>query len=282
MYPYSICGMRSSSRTGIVAFDHQWELRCLAGTRLARMRSVSDIFWSLHSGLPRQAPGSDRTTRAMLDVLGTSAGQRAVDVGCGPGRSALVLAAAGLDVLAVDTHQPFLDELEVAARAAGLACRVHPRNVPMQALPVDAGVLDVVWSEGAAYLMGFGEALMSWSRLLRPGGGMGLTECCWLTDRPSPETAEFWRQAYPSMRTVPQTLELIEAWGLQVLAGALRAAPAAVRAPAAGAARRRPDPRNAAGVGPARGAPGRLRLGRVRAGARADACWTAWCSARTI
>ena len=183
-----------------------------------RMRSVSDVFWSLHSGLPRQAPGSDRTTRAMLDVLGAFPGQRAVDVGCGPGRSALALAAAGLDVLAVDTHQPFLDELEVAARAAGLADRVHTRNLPMQALPVDAGVLDVVWSEGAAYLMGFGEALTSWSRLLRPGGGMGLTECCWLTDQPSPETAEFWRQAYPSMRTVPQTVELIEARGLQVLA----------------------------------------------------------------
>ena len=42
---------------------------------------------------------------------------------------------------------------------------------------------------------------------------MGLTECCWLTDRPSPETAEFWCQAYPSMRTVPQTLDLIEARG---------------------------------------------------------------------
>jgi hypothetical protein len=44
---------------------------------------------------------------------------------------------------------------------AVLADRVHTRNVPMQALPVDAGVLDVAWSEGTAYLMGFGEALTS-------------------------------------------------------------------------------------------------------------------------
>lgn len=31
---------------------------------------MSEIFWSLHSGLPRQVPGSDATTLAMLDVLG--------------------------------------------------------------------------------------------------------------------------------------------------------------------------------------------------------------------
>ncbi len=60
------------------------------------MRSVSSVFWSLHNGLPRKAPGSDRTTREVLDVFGVSPGQRAVDVDCGLGRSALVLATAGL------------------------------------------------------------------------------------------------------------------------------------------------------------------------------------------
>ncbi len=57
---------------------------------------MSGVFWSLHNGLPRKAPGSDRTTREMLDVFGVSPGQRAVDIDFGLGRLALVLAAAGL------------------------------------------------------------------------------------------------------------------------------------------------------------------------------------------
>jgi len=175
-------------------------------------------FWSLHAGLPRQAPGSDATTRAMLDALGARPGQRAVDVGCGPGRSALVLAAAGLEVLAVDTHPPFLAELDPAAGAAGLTDRIRTARASMEDLPVADGSVDIVWSEGAAYLMGLPAALTQWPRLLRPGGGLALTDCCWLTEHPSPAAARFWAEGYPSMRTVEETLELVAERGLRTVA----------------------------------------------------------------
>lgn len=174
-------------------------------------------FWALHAGLPRQAPGSDVTTRRMFDALDAPAGARAVDIGCGPGRASLVLAAAGLDVLAVDTHQPFLDELDTAARAAGVRDRIRTCNAPMEALPLADASVDVVWSEGAAYIMGFGEALTSWSQLLAPGGGLAVTECCWLTDRPSSTATRFWSHNYPRMQTVAGTRALIESCGLAVV-----------------------------------------------------------------
>ncbi|MGH4015691.1 MAG: class I SAM-dependent methyltransferase [Pseudonocardiaceae bacterium] len=123
------------------------------------------LIWSLHAGLPRQAPGSDTTTQAMLTALDLAPGARVVDMGCGPGRSSLVLAAAGLDVVAVDTHQPFLDELTTAARTAGLAARVHPLNASIAAVPLPSRSVDAVWSEGAAYLIGFGNALNTWPAL---------------------------------------------------------------------------------------------------------------------
>ncbi len=180
--------------------------------------TVSETFWSLHTGLPRQAPGSDATTRAMLAALGARPGQRAVDVGCGPGRASLVLAGAGLDVLAVDTHAPFLAELDAAARAAGFTDRIRTAVASMEDLPVTDGSVDLVWSEGAAYLMGLPAALTQWPRLLRPGGGLAITDCCWLTDERSPAAAQFWAAGYPSMRTVPQTLELIAGCGLHARA----------------------------------------------------------------
>ncbi len=179
---------------------------------------MSESFWSLQAGLPRQSPGSDATTRAMLDALGARAGQRAVDVGCGPGRASLVLADAGLEVLAVDTHAPFLAELDAAANAAGVTDRIRIAKASMEDIPVADGSVDVVWSEGAAYLMGLPAALAQWPRLLRPGGGLAITDCCWLTEHPSPTAAQFWAEGYPSMRTVPQTLELIAECGLRARA----------------------------------------------------------------
>ena len=87
----------------------------------------------------------------------------------------------------------------------------------MAAVPLPRHSVDVVWSEGAGYLIGFDQAIRSWSTLLRPGGGLAVTECCWLTAHPSPSTARFWADNYPQMRTVPQTLALIEACGLRAL-----------------------------------------------------------------
>ena len=50
---------------------------------------------------------------------------------------------------------------------------------------------DVIWSEGAAFIIGFGQALSSWRRLLRPQGHMVISELCWLRDDPPAEAREF-------------------------------------------------------------------------------------------
>lgn len=87
--------------------------------------SLPDAFWTLHHGLLRQAPGSDASTRLLLDLARPWPDHpRAVDLGAGPGRSSLVLAAAGAHVTAVDTHGPFLAGLRTAA-AARQRLRLH-------------------------------------------------------------------------------------------------------------------------------------------------------------
>lgn len=53
-----------------------------------------EAFFSLHHNLPRQSPGSDATTRQMLALTGPLPRRpRVLDLGCGPGRAALLLAA---------------------------------------------------------------------------------------------------------------------------------------------------------------------------------------------
>jgi SAM-dependent methyltransferase len=158
------------------------------------------VFWALHSGLPREGVGSDATTRTLLDLAGPlPASPRTLDVGCGPGRASLVLAAAGARVTAVDLHEPFLQRTRAAAREAGLADRVAVVRASMTALPHPDGAFDLLWCEGAAYLMGVDRALRDWRRLLRPGGALVLTDAVWTTTAPSAEARRFWA-AYPEMR----------------------------------------------------------------------------------
>ncbi|MER6995510.1 bifunctional class I SAM-dependent methyltransferase/N-acetyltransferase [Streptomyces sp. NPDC000410] len=163
---------------------------------------IHDAFFSLHHGLPRQSPGSDDSTRRLLALAGPLPSRpRVLDLGCGPGRASLLLAAeAGARVTAVDLHEPFLDELRRAADADGLGDRIRTVRADMAELPFPDGSFDLVWAEGSAYAIGFDTALREWRRLLAPGGTLVVSECEWTGDSPSAEARAFWDEHY-ALRT---------------------------------------------------------------------------------
>ena len=180
---------------------------------------MSEAFFRLFEGLPRQGPGSDACTREALRRLPELPAQpRVLDLGCGSGRSTLVLAQLlRTKVVAVDNHQPFLDQLQATAIERGLEHMVEPRCADMAAPGVPAGSVNLLWSEGAIYLLGFERGLRLWRPLLTPGGCLAVSECSWLTADPPTEAAAFFREGYPGMAGIEQNLERARAAGFDVV-----------------------------------------------------------------
>ncbi|MFD4318344.1 GNAT family N-acetyltransferase [Streptomyces sp. NPDC058548] len=185
--------------------------------------ALHDSFFALHHGLPRQGPGSDATTRRLLALTGPLPERpRVLDLGCGPGRSALLLAAeAGAEVTAVDLHEPFLAELRRSAADRGLEGSIHTLRADMGALPFPDGSFDLVWAESSVFVLGFDRALAEWRRLLAPGGTLVLTECVWTTAEPGPAARAFWEEHYP-LRTVAELSAAAVAAGYHVLGTVLQ------------------------------------------------------------
>ncbi|MFF3459121.1 GNAT family N-acetyltransferase [Streptomyces sp. NPDC002730] len=180
--------------------------------------TLHDAFFALHHGLPRQGPGSDNTSRRLLALAGPLPTRpRVLDLGCGPGRSALLLAAeAGAQVTAVDLHEPFLDELRHTAEARGLGGAIRTIKADMAELPFPDGSFDLVWAESSAYNIGFDTAVRQWRRLLAPGGSLVLTECEWTAGNPSAQARAFWDQHY-ALRTTLENTSAAVAAGYTVL-----------------------------------------------------------------
>jgi ubiquinone/menaquinone biosynthesis C-methylase UbiE len=155
----------------------------------------------LHRDLERQGPGDAAFSREILLRLpALPTPLRIADLGCGSGAGALVLARHfGRPVRAVDVAPPLIEALKSRVARAGLAGLVEPIVADMGSLDWPAGSVDLIWSEGAAYNLGFERALAAWRPLLSPRGVAVLSELSWFTDTPPATAQRFWATAYPTM-----------------------------------------------------------------------------------
>lgn len=172
-------------------------------------------MFKFYERLHRKGPGGTASTHKAIGMLGDlPEGLRVVDLGCGSGTSSLVLAETlNCDLTAIDIHQPFLDDLARRAAHHEIGDRITTVCADMADPPLVDASFDLVWAEGAIYLVGFEEGLRRWRRLLKPGGHIAVTHITWLTDDPPAETVEFWRNAYPTMTTIEENLATLRATG---------------------------------------------------------------------
>lgn len=178
-----------------------------------------NIFFEVHRDLPREAPGGDIFTRQAFESLPPLDGHPAIlDIGCGPGAQTLVLAQLSSgDITAIDTHAPFLDCLRQRARDAGVGDRIHPQCISMMALPFPDATFDLIWSEGAIYIIGVEAGLQQWRRYLKPGGYLVFSELVWLHANPPAPVRDFWQSAYPAMQTVGEVGDRCQVQGYCLL-----------------------------------------------------------------
>lgn len=179
---------------------------------------VDPLFFELHTGLLREAPGGTEETLKALALTGLGGAVRVLDIGCGPGAAVVAILGAlpEAKAVAVDLHAPFLAEAALRAEKAGVGARLETLKADMGALPFEPGRFDLLWCEGAIYFLGIGQALDLWRPLLAPGGRIAFTDAVWLAEKPGPDVRAFW-SGYPGMTDRAGVRATIAAAGWRLL-----------------------------------------------------------------
>lgn len=181
--------------------------------------TANNHFFALFDGLDRQGPGSVASTLKALSSLPALPHDGSIaDIGCGTGASTLPLADATVcRIDAFDLRRSYIDVLEKKLEHGNLRGRVTPIVADMNELPLGTASVDLIWSEGAIYIIGFDHGLSLWKRFLKPNGWIAITELSWLNARPSEKTKSFWTNNYPGIRSIPENISALQEAGFQLV-----------------------------------------------------------------
>jgi len=179
-----------------------------------------ELICEYYAGLKRQGPGSPEVTiKALSFVEGLETGSRIADIGCGTGGQTMVLAQnVPGHVTGLDLFPRFIDRFNANAAALELGHRVTGIVGSMDDLPFEDSQLDLIWSEGAIYNIGFERGLREWRRCLKAGGYIAVSEASWFTDERPAEIEAFWMSEYPGIDTLPNKLAQLQRAGYKPVA----------------------------------------------------------------
>ncbi|MCB0995255.1 MAG: class I SAM-dependent methyltransferase [Acidimicrobiales bacterium] len=126
--------------------------------------------------------GTVQEVDALVELLDLRAGERVLDVGCGPGRHAHELARRGVQVVGVDISERFVEVARAGAPAGATFERLDARHLPYDA-EFDAAISLCQGGFGLAGQVGVpaplvdpdGQILTGMARALRPGGRLAVS-----------------------------------------------------------------------------------------------------------
>ncbi len=181
--------------------------------------SIHEFDFSLiceyFTGVERQGPGSpEATLKALSFIDNLTPESRIVDLGCGTGGQTMVLAQnAPGQITGIDLFPDFIRLFNKNAERLNLQDRVKGEIGSMDKLSFQEEELDLIWSEGAIYNIGFVRGLTEWRKFLKTGGYIAVTEASWFTGERPEEIEKFWMDAYPEIDTIPNKIAQLQKAG---------------------------------------------------------------------
>lgn len=172
-----------------------------------------ELLIDFHVDAERQGPGSPSDTLKALSFIDIEPNKplRVADIGCGSGAQTITLAQIiEGQIIAVDLFPEFLAKLNSKSREHDFQDKITTLEKSMDDLPFDKEEFDIIWSEGAVYIIGFEAGIKKWKDYLKTGGYIAVSEITWITNTRPNEIEEHWKNEYPEIGTASNKIKVLE------------------------------------------------------------------------
>jgi len=161
-----------------------------------------NLICKYYASVERQGPGSPEVTLKALSFIDNLTHKSQIaDLGCGSGGQTVVLAQhAPGKITGIDIFPTFIDLFNSNAAKHQLEERMQGVVGSMDDLHFHDESLDLIWSEGAIYNIGYERGLNEWKKFLKTGGFVAVSEASWFTDQRPDEIEAFWMDASPKCK----------------------------------------------------------------------------------
>jgi ubiquinone/menaquinone biosynthesis C-methylase UbiE len=178
------------------------------------------LLVDLFKNTTRQGPGSEPDTLRALSLIPIDPNKilQIADMGCGTGSHSIILAQKlKATITAVDIFPAFLDKLQEKAKKLNLDKKIQLIEASMDDLSFEKESLDMIWSEGAIYNIGFEKGIQYWHSFLKPGGHLAVSEITWTSEIRPKEVTNFWQKEYPEIDHAQGKIDLLKFYGFDLL-----------------------------------------------------------------
>jgi len=174
-----------------------------------------NLICEYYSNYDRQGPGCPNITKKALGFIDNLNGlSQIADIGCGTGGQTIVLAQhTKANIIAIDFAPIMIEKFNQNVIKNSLQDRVKGVVCSMDNLSFNNNELDMIFSEGAIYNIGFERGLNEWNKYIRQGGYIAVSEASWFTENRPAEIFDFWMEAYPEIDTIPNCISKMQKAG---------------------------------------------------------------------
>ena len=174
-----------------------------------------NLICEYFSSVERQGPGSPEVTiKALSFTDNLTSESQIADIGCGTGGQTMVLAEhTPGHITGIDLFPTFINLFNLNVGNLNFQDRIKGIVGSMDNLSFQNEELDLIWSEGAIYNIGFERGLNEWRKFLKGGGYIAVSEASWFTEKRPAEIDEFWQDAYPEIDTIPNKVAQMQQAG---------------------------------------------------------------------